>query len=134
MQKAWLPSSFSRSIYSSIELASLWDGMLCVAIRTWTLGGGGGCIRHISEIRTQGSTPISPFIFQLAGCPLQADLGVNNLGSVMPPIIQKGGGLNQPSTQRLCAEVGKGIQLARTARVVCLRSHGGLMATLASYL
>lgn len=92
MQKAQLPDSF-RSIYSSIELTFLRDGLLSADVETWTLDGGGvGWVEAASgtsqKIRTW-DTPINPLLFGVVWCHLEADLGTHNLTNIMPPTSRR---------------------------------------------
>lgn len=82
MQKAQLPGSFG-SIYSSIELAFLQDGLLSADVGTWTLDVGRGVVEAALENHgTQLS--INPLVFWVAWCQLETHLGANNTANTMP--------------------------------------------------
>lgn len=84
MQKAQLPGSL-RSIYSSIELTFLRDGLLSADVGTWTQHG--GWVEAASETPQKiraWDIPINPFLFRVVWCQLEADLGTNNLAHISP--------------------------------------------------
>lgn len=65
-RKPGSPAAFSRSIYSSIELSFLRDGLLSAGVGTWTLDGGGGvkAASGTSQKSEHGDTSsVHPFVF-----------------------------------------------------------------------
>lgn len=84
MQKAQLPGSFG-SIYSSIELAFLQDGLLSADVGTWTLDVGRGVVEAASENEHGTQLSINPLVFWVAWCQLEAHLGANNTANTIPP-------------------------------------------------